>query len=745
MKQEKLIKSKDLYYPGIIANVKKSKEHLQPIFEAFTNSIESIKLLNNSSYANGVIKIDLFLNRGTTDETFIFDKIVVEDNGIGFDEKNFDRIKRYRDNRKGYSNRGTGRFQLLHFFDSINYESIFREENTFKMRKFTLSKRFADKDAIILLSLPDPKVVSAECTKTVLTMEGLLDKKEDEKFYDKITASDLKKKIISRYMMDFCLNRDKLPEIRISDYINGVCDNTVLIAQDDISPKDKEDKIVLNYSKLSIDGKRFEKTKKQEELTLTSFVIEEQNLEENEIKLTSKGELALNPKIELAHLTPKDSLNKKRYLFLLSGDYLNRKDGDERGNLRIPTRDDFKKANSEVQDMFDKEEIFLEDIQEKTNEAVLSFYDEIKDKTQAKKKDIEKLETMFLLNKETISAMSFALDDTEEEVLKKVYMADVKITAQKDACIKKRIDELDKLNPAADNYRQKFNSITSELVKAIPLQNRTALAHYVARRKLVLDLFQKILDNELVIQKESERNIDEKLLHSLIFQQSSDNPDESDLWLVNEDFIYFKGCSNKPFCDVEIDGQKILKPEFSSEEEKYLLSLGENRKIKKPDVLLFPDESKCIIIEFKNPEVNVSVHLNQINTYASLMRNFSSDSWQIDTFYGYLIGEQISVDDVRFADGDFKNSYHFNYLFRPSKTIVGINSRADGSLYTEVIKYSTLLKRAYRRNEIFIKKLMLSEDMKKDTEKNASQETTQVQESEKIKTENARQNFGDMP
>lgn len=723
MKSEKLIKSKDIYYPGIIANVNKASEHLQPIFEAFTNSLESIKLVNNSSYNGGEIKIRLFLNRGTTDETFIFDKVVIEDNGIGFDKENFNRIMRYKDTRKGYSNKGTGRFQLLHFFDKAHYKSIFREKDNFKQRNFTLSKRYANKDAIISLSLPDAESIDAIATKTILTMQGLLDTKEDEKFYDKITASELKWNLVSRYMMEFCLHRDKLPEIQISDYIDGVCDNTVFISNKDIPPIDDERKIQLKYSKLSNDGKIFEETERLEELTMTSFKIDAQNLESNEIKLTSKGEITLNPKIELEHLTAKDILGGKRYLFLLSGNYLDKKDGDTRGNLSIPTRDDFKKANSETQDLFDREEIFLDDIQAKTNETVLSIYEEIREKRDAKKKDIEKLESMFLLNKDTVNAMRFGLYDTEEKILERVYSADVKTIAKKDAYIKKRIDDLDNLNPISDNYRKEINSITSELVKAIPLQNRTELTHYVARRKLVLDLFRKILDNELSIQKTEERNIDERLLHNLIFQQSSSNPEESDLWLINEDFVYFKGTSESKLCDIEIDGKKVLKKQFSEEEDKYLLSLGENRKIKKPDILLFPDEGKCIIVELKNPDVNIADHLNQINKYAFLIRNFSNKDFQLETFYGYLIGGEIQAADVRGADGRYLEAYHLDYLFCPHIPIVGLNGCRDGSLYAEVINYRTLLERAKRRNAIFIKKLTESTDVKKNADDDASQET----------------------
>jgi hypothetical protein len=61
--------------------------------------------------------------------------------------------------------------------------------------------------------------------------------------------------------------------------------------------------------------------------------------------------------------------------------------------------------------------------------------------------------------------------------------------------------------------------------------------------------------------------------------------------------------------------------------------------------------------------------------------------------------------DVRAHDGDYIEAYNFDYLFRPFKKIPGFFQPGDASLYTEVIKYSTLLERASNRNEIFIKKL----------------------------------------
>ena len=214
------------------------------------------------------------------------------------------------------------------------------------------------------------------------------------------------------------------------------------------------------------------------------------------------------------------------------------------------------------------------------------------------------------------------------------------------------------------------------------------------------------INKKLQVQNSASRDNTEALLHNLLFQQGSNDPSKSDLWIINEEFIYFKGTSESRLADVKLDGKRIFKDTFTQEEERYLKSLGENRKLKRPDVLLFPDEGKCIILEFKNPEVNVSDHLNQINKYATWIRNYTTLDFQIFTFYGYLIGEAIEPNDVRAYDGDFTHAHQFDYLFRPSKTIVDFESGKDGSLYMEVLKYSNLLERAKKRNEIFLNKLL---------------------------------------
>lgn len=123
--------------------------------------------------------------------------------------------------------------------------------------------------------------------------------------------------------------------------------------------------------------------------------------------------------------------------------------------------------------------------------------------------------------------------------------------------------------------------------------------------------------------------------------------------------------------------------------------------------MLFPEEGKCIIIEFKAPLVNASDHLTQINKYASLIRNYTNDEFEIKTFYGYLIGEGIEAKDVQGSVSTFEHSYHLDYLFSPSQRVIGFDGKENGAIYTEVLKYSSILKRAELRNKIFIEKLGL--------------------------------------
>jgi len=700
------IQAYGISYQGTLPKIRKNKNQLQPLFEAFTNSLETLKPLDKSDKK---ITIGLHLTKNIfSDEEgkFNFKKFTVVDNGEGLTDEEFERLISLNDNRKGFSNKGTGRVQFLHFFHDTFITSIYQTPDSptgYRERKIKMSKNkaFLDNNAIINY-LSNDETAQNE-TSTIVSFELPISEK-NTRYYDELNLEILKEELINRYLAYFCENKNTMPQILLEHWVDDKSINSIEIKSEDIPKVNYEKDFTIYYSERAPLGKSHVliKTPKYESFNLKSFIISGEKLSRNEIKLTSKGEIAKS--IKLDNLSPTDKINDKRYLFLLSSDYINDRDSDNRGDIKIMTREEFKNKK-EDEGLFKDKEIVIEDIEESTNEIIVNYYGEIKKKNDDKLDNLEKLKNMFLLNEETMGSLKFGLNESDGEILRKVYQSDVKLIAKRDAEIKHQIEELEKITPdKSPKYMSELTEKVNAIVKTIPLQNRTALTHYVARRKLVLELFDKILNKQIEILQNGGR-IDEKIMHNLIFQQSSSNPTESDLWIINEEFIYFTGVSEHRLSQVMIGEKRLFKDEFEEEEERYLNSLGQRRLDSKPDILLFPEEGKCIIIEFKAPDVNASFHLTQIDKYANLIRNYTNDEFQITRFYGYLIGESIEARDVLGTVSRYEYSPNFKYLFRPSENVIGYDGRENGSIYSEVIKYSTLLKRAELRNRVFIYKL----------------------------------------
>ena len=711
------IRGEGIFYKNEIDSIKKKTgEQLRPVFEAVTNSWESlVQSFGDDKLCNGKIVIVFHVQKqlDLDDKNPVYDLIRIEviDNGHGLTSDDYNRVIVLRDDRKGYRNKGTGRVQFLHFFDETRIDSIFREGGKMSRLVITMSKKesFLANNAFIRKDVFE-EVAENEQNKTIVSFEKPLDKKDAE-YYANISVDELKRLLIRHFLTKMCDAKDRMPQMMVSRKIIDNADETTessSIESKDVPSPTTDEGIEINYSKIGTNNS-VEATDKTEHFQMRSFVLPSSELDKNEIYLVSKGETAQS--FPFYDLHPDDTISGNRYMVLLSGDYIDNNDSDTRGSIRLITAKEFKQMHKNSQgELFESEFVLLDDIQDCVNSRIRELHSEIGAMTKTRLENIDALQRMFLLNADTVNVIRNKIKntDTDEVILKKVYEADSQIQARQDAEIKRKLEEIKKLSPTDPNYQAELDRRAEELVLNVPLQNRTALAQYVARRKIVLSIFQTILDRNLKEGATADR-VDEKLLHNLIFQQSSDKPENSDLWLVDEDFIYFKGVSEKEFKDIEYEGRRLFDKEFSEEDKNYLNSLNEKRLSKRPDILLFPEEGKCIIIEFKAPDVNVSEHLTQIDFYANLLLNYTIDEFQPSRFYGYLIGENIEDRDVRGRASHFQVSPRFGFWYCPSKDVIRFCDDYRANIYTEIIKYSSLLKRAMQRNEIFIKKLGLME------------------------------------
>lgn len=699
------IESDSVYWPGILKEVPRSKDFLTPIYEALTNSLEAIKPYDRAP-PNRQIDIDLHFSPQLAEEDWDLEKIVISDNGTGIDSKGFERVKKYRDDRKGYSNRGTGRLQFLHFFDESVFESYYVEGGVHFQRKFKLSTGLLNQN--ILISdhrlLTDPSE-SASGTKLQLLRPN---DNRVKVYYGKLSIDELAERIRQHYILELVSNRSSFPMITIRYFLSGDLKTETSIDTGTIPLPNSTKTFPVEYMKYHPENDIYERTGRTEAVQMTVFLLDPSEAKKNTVKITSKGQVSTFVDVSIPSLPVNEIIGGKRFLVLLASSYFDMLDGDARGESRLKRASELRRELLDDLLAPDDEFIDLDEIESESDVSLNESYPEIAKSMEKHKLQLNQLKEMFLLDDSVLGSVKIGANDTEEKILEKFYVSDSKLMAKRDADIKKQMDSIGAIDPTAPNYLDLLGDYASRVVKAIPLQSRTALTHYVARRKLVLELFEKALDHSLDRQKSGDRNIDEKILHNIIFQQHSTKPGESDLWLLSEEFLFFKGTSELKLRQVRIGDELFFREDLTPEEIEHIESLDEKRFDKRPDILLFPEEGKCIIIELKNPKENISDHLTEITRYASLIFGFAKPKFDVRTFYGYLIGQAIDPDDVREQDSDFREAPKFGYLFRNNKPVVSKFSHlsGEGALYTEVIGYRALLERAKVRNKMFIEKLI---------------------------------------
>lgn len=211
------ISAQDLDYRGVLKEVKKSKRSLQPIYEAITNSIESIELYKreNTDFGNGEIEITLYFSKNLLDNEGEFSHLTIIDNGIGFTDQEFKRFNRYKQMDKGFSNFGSGRIQFIHYFKKVKFESRYRFNNKYYVRKFEMSKseEFLKNNAIV------KHIVNEEIQDVLVNNSTAISFLElipvHSKSYSNLTCDGLKDDIIQRYIHRFCYLGETMPLIKI--------------------------------------------------------------------------------------------------------------------------------------------------------------------------------------------------------------------------------------------------------------------------------------------------------------------------------------------------------------------------------------------------------------------------------------------------------------------------------------------------------------------------------------------------
>lgn len=234
--------------------------------------------------------------------------------------------------------------------------------------------------------------------------------------------------------------------------------------------------------------------------------------------------------------------------------------------------------------------------------------------------------------------------------------------------------------------------------KQVNEENSVELSSYIMYRKYVLNLFEKTLEKSKI-----ENITDEAFFHNLFFKKNTNIAQQSNIWLFDDQFLYFDGVSEIKLENITINNNKIIREDLTKEELELLNEFNTKRLDKRIDLLFFPSESKCIIIELKSPNKGLDVNIGQMDNYVKLIANYIKPEYKIEQFYTFLITDNFNKTDY---PSGYKKIYGLDGFYRTSIDVPNFeNGITIANQYSEIIKYTDIYKRAKNRNNIFFEKL----------------------------------------
>ncbi|PJE45018.1 MAG: hypothetical protein CUR32_01330 [Flavobacterium sp.] len=482
---------------------------LLPLFEAIVNSIHAIEDTGNPK---GTININLIRSSQTTVEfegSHAIPEIIgfeIEDNGIGFNEENYESFKReYSTYKADKGGLGIGRFMWLKAFHNVTVESIYYEDSLPKNRSFSFNLRTPD-------GIENPQINSLEGKpekKTTITLSGYKDPYKSK--------CPKKTETIANRIIEHCLIY----------FLNPSCPTITLI--------DGVDKLELNqYFEKITSGNRFTEkffvSNKEFKITLLKwFSHEEFTSHRLSICANNREVDSFNINKVLPDVSGKirDIVTGEYYLIVgyIEGKYFDENINDERTEVT------FSKDS-----LLDIDLISIKDLYNELAPVIKKHFHEEVEKFKTQKLErityfiAEKAPQYRILNKyiESFDDVTVTENTSEQELDLKLYrlLQDVEFTSRKDVVTALTEDDN---NQTPDELKQKYLRIFEELTDL----NKSKLAQYVVHRKYILELFEKSLGLNAQGKYELEDTV-----HSIIYPTKTTSNDidynNQNLWILDE-------------------------------------------------------------------------------------------------------------------------------------------------------------------------------------------------------------------
>lgn len=653
-----------------IENIRSGTSVYTPVVEVVVNAIQAIEAKNIS---DGLVDIVVQRHRqiDMSDPLPEIDGFEVFDNGIGFDDSNRDSFDTlYSAHKISEGGKGFGRFTCLKYFEDMEIKSTFSKGGRFFDRSFIMGKE----NEIIINEVVEPS--SSNITGTRVKLVRL----KRSVFPDKKLTTIAR--VIVEKLLPFFVSTDMQPPRIV------------------LREEDEEELIVLNdyvenYGQIveldsSVDGFFISGNTTEEEFFARIFKFYSPRSQTSKISLVAHRREVTSvslhkyipefvdeffEKVKDGNETVDRNFTLKVYVF---GRFLDDLVSLERGGFEFQKENDAiygisqsdieKKAaglaketvNSEVQARFDKK--------------VKRVNDYVKDRAPWHAgivRDIDLGDMPYNATDEQI----------ESKLQKEKYEQEVRVRSD----VRKL---LEKGEPG------ELKEKASEIVSRISGAGKNDLAHYIALRRSVIDLFEKSLE----LNKDGSYS-SEGVVHDIIFPRKEDTDttpfEEHNLWLIDERLNFTEYLSS----DLPLKGVQD-RPDL----------LGYDRRV------VFRGENEATnpvtIFEFKKPQrddfANPSSDEDPVQQVIRYVRRLRSGDFKTPQGREILISENTPFYGFVVCDlaRKVRSWLEEEKDFKPMPDRLGYFKWHENlNLYIEVIGWDKVLKDASMRNRIFFHKL----------------------------------------
>lgn len=640
---------------------------LLPLFEAVVNSIQAIE--EDSATKTGIIEIDIIRSTQAKIEfskTETLPEIVdfnIKDNGIGFNESNYESFNfahsTYKFTKGG---KGIGRFTWLRAFQKAEIESRFKENESWKLRKFNFEQTKA--------GIEKHTLDNVNGTAERYTIVKLKNLKQDYRKWCNNNIEDIAFKIIEHCFVYFL--GTNCPRIIIKDGDKSVVVNDLFNIFTNGQVKDETIKIRNNSFKLNI--VKLYKSKM-----------------DNKIHYCANTREVSNDKISIDipefdnYLTDQNGEQFSISVYV-EGKYLDENVNDERTNIAFVKGNDINYPDETTQEELRKSI---------TDKLLVDFSGQIE---QLSQKRVEKVKEfvnnhpryrqLLKYRSNEIKRIPSTLSDEkmELELFKIQQSLDLEVKKEATEVLKFISSETDK-----EDFTQKHQDLFNKIIEV----GNSKLSEYVIHRKLVLDLFEKLLNDKAT----------EKAVHNLIFplQALSDEIgfEDHNLWMIDDKLAYHKYlASDKKFKTIEpINSESKERPDLIVFNRPFAFS-NDNKPYQSIVLVEFKRPMRDDYSEEENPIAQINRYAREIIEGEAKDKNSREFDFRENTpIYAYIVCDLTKKLKAYAKDGGYKllpngDGYFFfndNY-----------------NMYVEIMSFDKILNDSRERNRVLFDKLNLS-------------------------------------